>query len=59
MKGLYDRDSAAEYLSTSARRIDELRRGGVLVARQDGREWKFAKADLDKYIETLPTSEAS
>lgn len=53
-RGLYDRTSAAEYLSTTARRIDELRRGGQLPAAQDGREWKFRRVDLDDYIDRLP-----
>ncbi|QZT61291.1 helix-turn-helix domain-containing protein [Mycolicibacterium austroafricanum] len=56
-KGLFNKDSAADYLSTSARRVDELRRAGILIARLDGREWKYARQDLDDYIDSLPTSE--
>jgi hypothetical protein len=56
MVGLLDRDGAAAYLSTSSRRIDELRRGGRLLAVKDGCEWKFTPADLDAYIAKLPTS---
>lgn len=53
-RGLYDRAAAAEYLSTSAYRVDGLRRAGTLPAVQDGREWKFRRADLDGYIDGLP-----
>jgi excisionase family DNA binding protein len=52
-RGLFDKDSAASYLSTSARRIDELRRAGELIAAIDGREYKFRRSDLDAYIEGL------
>lgn len=54
--GLLDRDAAGEYLSTSPRRVDELRRGGRLLAVKDGSEWKYTIADLDAYIDKLPTS---
>ena len=54
--GLLDRDGAAAYLATSARRIDELRRSGRLLATLDGREWKYTTADLDAYISGLKTS---
>ena len=50
---LYDRDAAAEALSTSPRRIDELRRAGLLLAVQDGRSWKFRHDDLQRYIDGL------
>lgn len=55
-RGLYDRESAGVYLSTSPRRIDELRRSGKLYAVQDGRQWKFTREDLDRYIRSLPMS---
>lgn len=54
--GLLDRDGAARYLATSARRIDELRRGGRLLAVKDGVAWRYTIADLDAYIAKLPTS---
>lgn len=57
MKGLYDKQSAADYLSTSERRVDELRRSGELVAVQDGREFKYRRADLDEYCGALPEFE--
>lgn len=53
---LYDKASAAEQLSTSVRRIDELRRAGRLIAVQDGREWKYTRAELQRYIDSLETS---
>lgn len=49
---LYDRESAAVMLSCSARQIDELRRGGKLVA-VFGREYKFRHADLEAYADLL------
>jgi succinate dehydrogenase/fumarate reductase flavoprotein subunit len=52
-RGLYDKDAAAVYLSTSARRIDELRRAGDLVAAVDGREYKYRRRDLDAYCDGL------
>lgn len=55
-RGLFDRDQAAEFLSTSARRVDELRRGGALRAVRDGREYKFTSTDLLAYIDGLPVS---
>ncbi|WP_234820680.1 helix-turn-helix domain-containing protein [Mycolicibacterium goodii] len=53
---LYDRDGAAEQLSTSPRRIDELRRAGILLAVKDGREWKYTAQDLQRYVDSLKTS---
>lgn len=53
VRGLYDRDSAAEYLSTSPRRIDELRRGGKLFAVFEGGKHKFPREELDRYIASL------
>lgn len=56
VRGLFDRDQAAEFLSTSARRVDELRRAGVLRAVRDGREFKFTSSALAAYIASLPVS---
>lgn len=56
-KGLFNKDGAAEYLSTSTRRVDELRRAGILTAVQDGRENKYRLSDLEAYIEGLPVWE--
>lgn len=53
---LYDRDGAAEQISTSPRRVDELRRAGLLLAVQDGREWKYTAEDLQRYVDSLKTS---
>lgn len=57
MKLLLDRAAAAEALSTSERRIDELRRAGVLFAVQDGREYKYRVQDLQVYVDSLQTFE--
>ncbi|OYN76848.1 hypothetical protein [Mycolicibacterium sphagni] len=53
---LYDKPAAAEALSTSERRIDELRRARLLVAVQDGREWKYTADELQRYAGSLKTS---
>lgn len=50
---LYDADGAAELLSTTKRRIHELRRAGELAAVSDGREFKFRATDLQAYIDGL------
>jgi excisionase family DNA binding protein len=52
-RGLFDKSGAAEYLSTSERRVDELRRAGDLTAVVDGREYKYRRADLDAYCDGL------
>ena len=54
IRGLYDRESAAEYLSTSPRHIDDLRRGGKLIAVFEGGKNKFPREELDRYIASLP-----
>lgn len=54
---LYDRESAADALSTSVRRIEELRRAGDLNAVKDGREYKYPAAELQRYADSLPAYE--
>lgn len=54
---LYDKSGAAELLSTSERRIDELRRAGVLVAVEDGRELKYTPEELQRYVNSLKVRE--
>lgn len=56
---LYDRNGAAEQLSTSARRVDDLRRARLLLAVRDGREWKYTAVELRRYAESLPSSESA
>lgn len=56
VRGIKGREFAADYLDTSPRRVDELRKAGVLPSVRDGREWKFRISDLDAYIANLPTS---
>ncbi len=53
IRGLYDRDAAAEYLSTSPRHVDDLRRGGKLISVFEGGKNKFRREDLDRYIDSL------
>lgn len=57
MKVLHDKASAAEQLSTSERRIDELRRSGALTAVIDGREYKYRQDELERYAGSLPEFE--
>lgn len=56
-KLLYDTAAAAELLSTTERRIHELRRAGQLGAVQDGRKFKFTADELQRYINQLPAYE--
>ena len=56
-KLLYDKASAAVALSTSERRIDELRRSGELVAVEDGRELKYTPDELRRYVDSLKVRE--
>ena len=56
VRALLDRRQAAEALATSPRRLDDLRRAGVVKAVLDGREWKYRPADLMSYAASLPTS---
>lgn len=53
IRGLYDRDAAADYLSTSPRHVDDLRRGGKLISVFEGGKNKFRREDLDRYIDSL------
>lgn len=56
-KLLYDHAGAAELLSTTERRIHELRRAGVLAAVADGRTLKFSLDELRRYASSLPAFE--
>lgn len=58
IRGLYDRDNAAEYLSTSPRHVDDLRRGGKLISVFEGGKNKFRREDLDRYIDSLERKSA-
>lgn len=54
---LYDAEGAAELLSTTPKRISELRRAGVLGAVLDGKKYKFTADELQRYAERLPAYE--
>ena len=56
---LYDEDAAAELLSTTSRRVAELRRSGQLLAVKDGRQYKYRRDDLQAYVDGLDTFEPS
>lgn len=56
-KLLYDAEGAAELLSTTPKRISELRRAGVLGAVLDGKKYKFTADELQRYAEQLPPYE--
>jgi hypothetical protein len=56
LRGLLDRREAGKYLNCSAKRVDDLRKAGVLVARRDGRAWRYTPDDLDAYINGLTRS---
>lgn len=53
---LYDIAGAAEMLSTSEQRIDELRTAGDLASVLDGDIRKFKHEDLRSYAESLPSA---
>lgn len=55
---LRDRERAAQYLSMTVRRLDDLRRSGAIRAVRDGNRWKYMTSALDEYIENLPTNVA-
>lgn len=55
---LRDRERAAQYLSMTVRRLDDLRRSGVIRAVRDGNRWKYTTEALDAYVESLPTNAA-
>lgn len=54
---LYDANGAAEMLSTTPRRIHDMRRAGVLAAVKEGRAYKFRRDDLQAYVDGLDTFE--
>jgi hypothetical protein len=56
-KLLYDAEGAAEVLSTTPKRISELRRAGVLGAVLDGKKYKFTADELQRYAQQLPAYE--
>jgi hypothetical protein len=56
-KLLYDAAGAAELLSTTPKRISELRRAGKLGAVLDGKKYKFTAGELQRYIGQLPAYE--
>lgn len=51
---LFTRELAAYYLSMSLREIDDLRATGALIPTGAGKRIKFSKAELDRYVESLP-----
>ena len=51
------RAEAAEYLSMSMRRLDELIKSGSLCAVRDGRSVKVSRVELERYISALPAYE--
>lgn len=55
---LRDRERAAQYLSMTVRRLDDLRRSGAIKAVRDGNRWKYTTEALDAYVEGLPTNAA-
>lgn len=52
-KLVYDHRGAAELLSTTERRIHDLRRAGTLSAVRDGRRLVFTHEELQRYVSSL------
>ncbi|MBN7561413.1 hypothetical protein I3U83_18825 [Mycobacteroides abscessus subsp. abscessus] len=42
----------------TVRRLDDLRRSGLIRAVRDGNRWKYTTSALDEYVESLPTNAA-
>lgn len=55
---LFTRELAAYYLSMSLREVDDLRAQGHLIPTGGGKRVKFAKAELDRYVDSLPERDA-
>lgn len=54
---LYDAEGAAHLLSTTPKRVSELRRAGKLAAVLDGRKYQFKHDELCRYMDLLPEYE--
>jgi excisionase family DNA binding protein len=54
-KRLYSRAGAAEYLDKSEREIDRMIRRGEILAKRDGRRVVIDVAELDRYVDRLPS----
>lgn len=52
--GLMTRDTAAEYLDCSPRKVDQLQALDLLVPVDTHFGKRFPRAELDRYIETRP-----
>ncbi len=51
---LFTRELAAYYLSISLRELDDLRAKGQLIPVGASKRVKFAKTELDRYVDSLP-----
>lgn len=56
---LFTRELAAYYLSMSIREVDDLRSKGDLIPAGNSKRVKFTKAELDRYVATLPDREVA
>jgi excisionase family DNA binding protein len=54
-KRLYSRQQAADYLGKSLRAVDYLIADSQILAKKDGRRTVIDVAELDRYIERLPS----
>jgi excisionase family DNA binding protein len=53
---LYTKQQAATALAMSTGRLNDLIRAGKITAVQDGGRVKFTSADLQAYVDSLPSS---
>ncbi|GAA3510359.1 hypothetical protein GCM10022234_00800 [Aeromicrobium panaciterrae] len=51
---LMEKQTAALYLSTSTRKLDELQSQGVITPRKLGNKRVYVRDELDTYAESLP-----
>jgi len=56
---LYTKQQAATALAMSTGRLNDLIRAGKITAAQDGGRVKFTSADLQAYVDSLPSSGGS
>ncbi len=56
--GLMTRELAAYYLSMSLRDLDQLRNRGDIIPSGNSKRVKYTKAELDRYIDSLPERES-
>ena len=55
---LFDRERAADYLSVSPRKLDEIQAAGELIPKKHGSKRLYLRKDLEEFADRLPDWEA-